>query len=276
MPGADRCFHEHGCALDGDQERRIVRSHEAQHGARRRARGRVGRPRRRRAPLPGGWCPRRSAGWRAASTKGKAPVRRSKARSPGRQAEQRRAAPPQPPPVSTSRSAAVRRSSARPQRTSQRSAIATNPASDSEAEETVGEKGTPSEQSGQPADREPLEVDEDWREQGDASLLRKTSCATLGLLDRAEVVVEVVDVVEGADERGPSGRREPGAEQQSDRDGGEQQPDQQDRPRRPGQRRAVDRRGRKGAATVRRWRSGRAARCTRCTRRRRAASRPRR
>ena len=76
-----------------------------------------------------------------------------------------------------------------------------------DSEQAVGEEEPASaEQRAQASDEPPLEVDEGGRVLLEQDAVLEQEGAVLGLLRVAEVVVEVVAVVEGADE-GPPGRR---------------------------------------------------------------------
>jgi hypothetical protein len=100
-----------------------------------------------------------------------------------------------------------------------------------ETEEAVGEEGSSAEQGGQPPDREPLEVDERRGERRVGQLVAEDERPALRLLDVAQVVVEVVDVVERTDEDGTLRREEPGPQRERDGDGDEEQEDERGAPR---------------------------------------------
>ncbi len=100
-----------------------------------------------------------------------------------------------------------------------------------EPEDPVGEERPAAHEPGEPAHGPPLEVDElGPAVRGRLELVAEQEGAVLRLLRVGDVVVEVVDPVEGAGEDAPGGRVERGAQVESPRPRRQEQPDESDGP----------------------------------------------
>ena len=95
-----------------------------------------------------------------------------------------------------------------------------------DADKPIGEGGVASEEQREPADEEPLDVHEHGPLVGACGLVDEQQGAVLRLLHVGEVVVDVLDLEEEAEETGPARRLVPRQEVGRRGQGGQQRPDQ--------------------------------------------------